>query len=261
MIDATCRSNSKEIVSFLRVSLFEQYRLDGSKSKNYPSFSSSFFENFTNTIQRYRLSNEKRKKVIIFLFQKTKSKGLYNTIIQKQERKKSINLEATLFTDAFHYKKKNSIPTQTKEQKRFTVNFSQKILERRKRKKKYNNPITKKISQRQFQNEKILRFHAYWNIHTHWKEKGETEIRYLKKRIKILYIQYPRRDSTGIVRFVALEYNNAESRGVQLMECGIHIPPLLLCNRGQVEEEGPAPHRSSFRFSFLHAVITTPVCP
>ena len=235
--------------------------MDGSKSKNYPSFSSSFFENFTNTIQRYRLSNEKRKKVIIFLFQKTKSKGLYNTIIQKQERKKSINLEATLFTDAFHYKKKNSIPTQTKEQKRFTVNFSQKILERRKRKKKYNNPITKKISQRQFQNEKILRFHAYWNIHTHWKEKGETEIRYLKKRIKILYIQYPRRDSTGIVRFVALEYNNAESRGVQLMECGIHIPSLLLCNRGQVEEEGPAAHRSSFRFSFLHAVITTPVCP
>lgn len=61
-------------------------------------------------------------------------------------------------------KKKNSFPTQTKEQKRFTVNFSQKILERKKNLRSLDdNSKTKK---------------SFVSIHTHWKEKEETNNRH-----------------------------------------------------------------------------------
>lgn len=116
-------------------------------------------------------------------------------------------------------KKKNSFPTQTKEQKRFTVNFSQKILERKKisglsttipKRKNPSFPYTHTGKKKKKQ---IIAIH-----HQIFKETiDRNPIGYIQ------YIQSPRRDSTEIVRFVALEYN-AESRGVQLMECGIHIP-------------------------------------
>lgn len=92
------------------------------KEKEKLSIVISFFENFINIIQRYRLSNENKKNIYIYIsLSEDKEQGIILIPLFKNKKEKFHKSRCNSFHRRWLYKKKkkkkNSFPTQTKEQR------------------------------------------------------------------------------------------------------------------------------------------------